>query len=1487
MWLDMADSGRPTLHPSSVGQFFRLQSCPQYLQWEYDEEGRATLARREWEPKAMSPVLSSEGDTFEQSQLTALDDGTRDFYGIDGDTGIAFTGTWPNENEIGRRQLRDRAAAVAAAEPGTEESVVFQPHFRGTIGAYELAGKGDLLVLESVANGVRPTLLEVKSSSEQKVHHRYQATIYAVLLGDFLDEHDIPYEPDDGTPRTCIVTPSNPIESGPSDPESFAIHPYHAKLELKLQAGGSFDRTILDTPFEETTNRIARRCSGCEYEPLCLTRGVEQQGLELLGLQAGTQETLHRLGIHDVEDFAMLFEHPEWGRVHWNYEALEPRNEELVRRVRQEADIASLQKRAQIAYRFLVELDDAHGRDGPDWYPNPLRGTGNALPEDRHGEYEVDWTEFHGPDYPSESLVRVYWYVQQDHAQNRVTLLAATVECSLTDQRRSVCELPEAIPTADSAKQAEEDRLFTAFFESLAEAVTAVAPDWSERPELAELDLTADQGFLHVFLYSDTQRQALMDAVRRHPEGRWRRALRTLLGLRSGLDQQMVSVLQEDFRNRWALRFPGLGIIQSVAQFQWGDEWFDWRRTRADGTEASIDELFAMGMFDATVRYQKYDGALSIDHTSPEPAWTPEDRQFKRWIYPVQNRDTEQLPVEYIWGLFDRLDPDATDDPAAVEQYRYRDGTNGERIDREDIRLGAESLTLATRHIERTIEDTDMYAKDRFVDKEPVDLADVRTLSFDPRTLDEVCVEYQQLEYETNRETTEAYYCQPLSERLDSGGSLRFECTAVDTDEDRVRGRLLLSDGRKFDPVVHDGLVSGSISVSDDDFMVITRLDFDGDRPEAFRGNSPESIRNSTTVVVSDIDQSTGEITVTTPWTDGWPNRDRYSVNHRGWDTTPDAKGEDWTTYLDSGEEYVLDPMFDNVVQNYAHEALEHAVDAPVRRWIRQVYTGRRERIPLDRWNSDHIEAYVDTMEANDYGRPNEQQQSLVTDIDHGIVVLQGPPGTGKTSFSVAPTILSRAHSSMQMGEEFVGAISAVSHSAVDEALKSVLKLLEACPPGPEAEELELVRVCSSSGQEFDDDRVTSVQYSEAKTETLQRLYESYLSPDGDNDGSAIFFGPPASLRSCLNKILRTVSKAPSDSITVAMSDGTTELFDTVVIDEASMMDLPLCFLVASFVDENGQFVLVGDHRQMEPIQKHEWDEEDREPIERHNPFLSALDFLRYLRGEDVDLEHIEREPPELSDPDETFPVHRLEETHRLPPESASLHTDLFYEQDGIKLESVGQSLHIPEVEGSVGEILDSQDARVTLLLHDEAQSQKSNPVEQALVTELLQSVSDSRESNFDTTESDLSCGVVVPFRAQRRNLGHLAATVDTVERFQGGERDLMVLSMTASERGYISQLSEFLLDPRRFNVGASRMKRKLVVIASVGLFEESSDDVDTFEQQESWVSFLQGMGGIDGEDQQIRLSQLVSPGVADQLSVDIDDIGNPTVRIYSGYESP
>ena len=172
------------------------------------------------------------------------------------------------------------------------------------------------------------------------------------------------------------------------------------------------------------------------------------------------------------------------------------------------------------------------------------------------------------------------------------------------------------------------------------------------------------------------------------------------------------------------------------------------------------------------------------------------------------------------------------------------------------------------------------------------------------------------------------------------------------------------------------------------------------------------------------------------------------------------------------------------------------------------------------------------------------------------------------------------------------------------------------------------------------------------------------------------------------------------------------------------------------------------------------------------------------------------------------------------------------------------------------------------------------------MIAEVLNAVDICDPDDDDPADDEVTAGVVVPFRAQRRDVINFVspdAAVDTVERFQGGERDLMILSMTASDRGYISQISEFLLEPNRFNVGASRMKQKVVIIASTAIFEESSDDIDTFEEQKAWINFYQAMGNQNDEFDTHNLEDLISQETAEEF-LDQNNL-HESVRMYSGYQ--
>lgn len=84
--------------------------------------------------------------------------------------------------------------------------------------------------------------------------------------------------------------------------------------------------------------------------------------------------------------------------------------------------------------------------------------------------------------------------------------------------------------------------------------------------------------------------------------------------------------------------------------------------------------------------------------------------------------------------------------------------------------------------------------------------------------------------------------------------------------------------------------------------------------------------------------------------------------------------------------------------------------------------------------------------------------------------------------------------------------------------------------------------------------------------------------------------------------------------------------------------------------------------------------------------------------------------------------------------------------------------------------------------------------------------------------------GVVTPYRVQgravrtslNRKLGFAAAgnvVADTVERMQGQERELVILSLASGNEVFLGAVAEFFFQPQRLNVSITRAKSKLIVI--------------------------------------------------------------------------
>lgn len=284
----------------------------------------------------------------------------------------------------------------------------------------------------------------------------------------------------------------------------------------------------------------------------------------------------------------------------------------------------------------------------------------------------------------------------------------------------------------------------------------------------------------------------------------------------------------------------------------------------------------------------------------------------------------------------------------------------------------------------------------------------------------------------------------------------------------------------------------------------------------------------------------------------------------------------------------------------------------------------------------------------------------------------------------------------------------------------------------------------------------------------------------------------------------------------------TLKYFQLAIIDEASQILEPdlIGILSARHQQHNAidKFVLVGDYKQLPAIAQQSAEE------------AAVTDLLlRNIGLEDCRNSLFER--LYKSSPDTCRSI--LHKQGRMHPAIAEFPNQTFYYRE--QLESVPLPHQLEETPYEAG--LTPQDAIDQLLLERrmvfipaEAPdhltcSDKTNPNEARIVATLLGHIYRLTESRFDPNRT---VGVIVPYRNQiamiRKEIARLQLpalqdiSIDTVERYQGSQRDIIIYSFTIQNFSQLNFLTantfqegNFLID-RKLNVALTRARKQLLL---------------------------------------------------------------------------
>jgi len=405
-----------------------------------------------------------------------------------------------------------------------------------------------------------------------------------------------------------------------------------------------------------------------------------------------------------------------------------------------------------------------------------------------------------------------------------------------------------------------------------------------------------------------------------------------------------------------------------------------------------------------------------------------------------------------------------------------------------------------------------------------------------------------------------------------------------------------------------------------------------------------------------------------------------------------------------------------------------------------------------------------------------ERQKNENNDVS----LLLGPPGSGKTSIALKQMV------ETEIGKNKASVLLlAYTNRAVDEICKTLTNINTSLPFIRIGSELN----CNPEFREYlMENRLENCQKRSDVSEIIQRC--------------RIFVGTVASV---WNKPELFQLKH----------------FDLAIIDEATQLLEPHLLGIFCVKNETGKnavdrFVLIGDHKQLPAVVL-----QSKEESRVNDPLLNAAGIT------DLSASLFERLYRKYSNEGNTSALDMLSKQGRMHPVISAFPSEHFYEG---RLESAGLPHQTEEW----------VDRRRMLFYQveplDNEFSNKTNRNEAGTVAEICKKLHAESLKNGEPLDSQ-TIGVIAPFRNQIALIRKLLQetgipvltqiTVDTVERFQGSQRDIIIYSFCIKTEEQLAFLPNWMeengkLIDRKLNVALTRARKQLYVIGNEKLLAKN-----------------------------------------------------------------
>lgn len=459
------------------------------------------------------------------------------------------------------------------------------------------------------------------------------------------------------------------------------------------------------------------------------------------------------------------------------------------------------------------------------------------------------------------------------------------------------------------------------------------------------------------------------------------------------------------------------------------------------------------------------------------------------------------------------------------------------------------------------------------------------------------------------------------------------------------------------------------------------------------------------------------------------------------------------------------------------------------------------------------------TLEALGTELNDSQWDAWLEAMEKRLALIWGPPGTGKsqTLRSILLGLLLEAHAA---GKAIRILVTGNTYDATDNVVLGTFRQIVALGETT-AGKVRLARLRSSTKEDAPDLPLGVNLLNDPDSPDIRDLHDMLAA----GTTSAI------------------VSATPQQVTKFAGLTGNfaSPLFDVVLIDEASQMDMANAVLALAPLAEGGATIVVGDPKQLPPIQA------VQAPLGLEKLVGSVYDFVADHRG---------------------VASQKLLENYRSNSTIVGLGRFAGY--------PAGLTAHFPALRmrlerpfpaaapanwpgslafgAELAQLLEPSQP-ISAFIYPEGRSSQWNDFEAQTVAALLWMLRGHLGAGLEADPSaagtglhdpvsfwKYAVGVVTPHRAHKalvvsklqalfEPLGDdgrlIRDAVNTVERFQGQQRDVIIASYALGDPDAIADEDEFLLSLNRFNVMASRPRAKLVVLASQEVINHLPGDLE------------------------------------------------------------